>query len=289
MLSSLARTLVSKSARHPSKIGVQCLTAVRPQRRFNSTATTPGLGLGYNFKGKRAIVTGAGKGIGFGLSVALAHAGAEVIAVTRAQADLDALVEECPGSIVPVRVDMENHEELVAKLEAIGDIDMVVNNAGIANLESFLEVSPDAFDQVMGVNVRSVITVSQIAARNMIERGVPGAIVNVSSQASQVGLPDHTSYCISKGGVDQLTRCMALELGPKKIRTNAVNPTVVLTALGRAAWSDPEKAGPMLSRIPIGRFAEIKDAVDPILFLLSDQSEMINGATLPIDGGFWAV
>merc|ERR1712146_709373 len=100
-----------------------------------------------------------------------------------------------------------------------------------------------------------------------------------------VALTDHTSYCTSKGALDQLTRMMALELGPHGIRTNAINPTVVLTALGRAAWSDPEKAGPMLSRIPIGRFAEIEDVIHSIMFLLSDRKAgMTNGAMLPVDG-----
>jgi len=115
---------------------------------------------------------------------------------------------------------------------------------------------------------------------------VGGSIVNVSSQASQVGLVDHTSYCASKAAQDALTRCMAVELGKHGIRTNSVNPTVVLTDMGRLAWSDPVKAGPMLSRIPTGRFAEVDDVVSVVLFLLSDNAAMVNGSALPVDGGF---
>merc|ERR1719230_1512447 len=125
----------------------------------------------------------------------------------------------------------------------------------------------------------------------MIERGVQGAIVNVSSQASMAALTDHTAYCTSKGALDHLTRMMALELGPKGIRVNNVNPTVVLTDLGRSAWTGPEnqeKADGMLSKIPMDRFAEVPEVVHPILFLLSNRSSMINGAMLPIDGGFVA-
>jgi L-xylulose reductase len=243
---------------------------------------------GYDFSGKRCVVTGAGKGIGYDLSVAIAKAGAEVIAVTRTQADLDALVAECGSAIHPVLLDIADTAAVADALGGVGDIDMVVNNAGIANLQPFLEVDAGSFDQVMNINVRAAMQVSQIAAKSMIARGVKGSIVNVSSQASQIALGEHTSYCVSKGAMDQLTRMMALELGPEGIRTNAVNPTVVLTALGRAAWSDPAKAGPMLSRIPIGRFAETKDVVDPVLFLLSDQCEMLNGAMIPIEGGFWS-
>jgi len=242
--------------------------------------------LDFRFDGKRAVVTGAGKGIGYDACVALTKAGAEVIAVTRTQADLDLLVEECGDAIIPALVDISDVEKTTQVLEAAGDIDLVVNNAGIASLQPFLETTTADFDQVMNINLRAALVVSQIAARNMIDRGVSGAIVNVSSQASKVGLVDHASYCASKGALDQLSRVMAVELGPKGIRTNCVNPTVVLTAMGRLAWSDPVKAEPMLSRIPVGRFAETEDVVDAILYLLSDKAGMCNGVCLPIDGGF---
>ena len=128
----------------------------------------------------------------------------------------------------------------------------------------------------------------QVVARNLLKRGAPGSIVNVSSQGSKVGLDQHTAYCMSKGAMDQLTRTMALELGRKGIRVNAVNPTVVLTAMGRKAWSDPVKAAPMLARIPLGRFAEEVDVVNVIVFLLSERAAMINGSTVPVEGGFWS-
>merc|ERR1719370_2454787 len=114
----------------------------------------------------------------------------------------------------------------------------------------------------------------------MISSTKPGSIVNVSSQASQAALTDHTIYCG--------TKVAALELGPKKIRVNAVNPTVTMTAMGKVGWSDPAKAGPMLAKIPLGRFAEVEDVVNCILFLLSEKAAMVNGVTLPIDGGFLA-
>eukprot|EP00035_Acanthoeca_spectabilis_P020618 m.433826 g.433826 ORF g.433826 m.433826 type:complete len:269 (-) comp17624_c0_seq1:189-995(-) len=240
----------------------------------------------FSFAGKRAVVTGAGKGIGFDVSVALARHGAEVIAVTRSAGDLDKLKAEAGDKIFPVLCDISDTKDVKEKLSAAGDIDLVVNNAGIASLQPFLETDPDSFDQVMAINVRGAMAVAQVAAESMKARGVRGSIVNVSSQGSMVGLVDHTSYCASKGAMDQLTRVMAVELGPLGIRTNCVNPTVVMTAMGKLAWSDPAKAGPMLAKIPLGRFAEIEDVVDPILFLLSDRSSMINGAMIPIEGGF---
>ena len=127
---------------------------------------------------------------------------------------------------------------------------------------------------------------SQVVARNMIKRGVKGSILNVSSQASKVGLANHVAYCSSKGALDQMTRVMALELGPYGIRVNAINPTVVLTPMGKKAWGDPAKAEGMLSRIPLGHFAEEEDVVKASLFLLT--AEMISGHALPLDGGFLA-
>ncbi|XP_030894804.1 L-xylulose reductase isoform X3 [Leptonychotes weddellii] len=207
--------------------------------------------------GRRALVTGAGKGIGRGTVQALHAAGVQVVAVSRTRADLDSLVRE-----------------------------------------PFLEVTKEAYDTSFNVNLRAVIQVSQfcvmlplqfqIVARGLIARGAPGSIVNVSSQASQRAITNHSVYCSTKGAMDMLTKAMALELGPHKIRVNAVNPTVVMTPMGQANWSNPQKAKTMLDRIPLGKFAEVENVVDIILFLLSDRSSMTTGSTVPVDGGFLA-
>lgn len=122
----------------------------------------------------------------------------------------------------------------------------------------------------------------------MIERKNGGSIVNVSSQAGIAALKDHLIYSASKGALDAMTKVMALEYGPYGIRTNSINPTVAMTDMGRRAWADPAKASGMLSKIPLGRFAEVSDIVDTIVYLLSDKAAMINGVLLPIDGGFIA-
>ena len=167
-------------------------------------------------------------------------------------------------------------------------IDLLVNNAGISIPQSFLDTTVDAFDRTMAVNVRAAVIVSQVIARGMIARKFPGVIVNLSSQASKVALQDHTAYCASKGAMDQLTRMMALELGPHNIRVNAVNPTVTLTPMGQMAWGDPVKRDPMLAKIPLGRFAQPRDVAHTVAYLLSDQADLIHGVTMPIDGGFLA-
>ncbi|XP_024913810.1 L-xylulose reductase, partial [Cynoglossus semilaevis] len=214
-----------------------------------------------SFKDKRAVVTGAGKGIGRATALALARCGAEVVAVTRTRADLDSLTQEC-ASIIPVCVDLADWGATEGALQNIGPVHLLVNNAACANLQSFLDVTSDNFDQSFNVNVKAVLHVSQIVARGMKARGSGGSIVNVSSQASQCALRDHTVYCATKAALDMLTKVMALELGPFQIRVNSVNPTVVMTEMGRKGWSDPEKAKAMTSRIPLGRFAEVEDVVN---------------------------
>ncbi|XP_030061043.1 L-xylulose reductase [Microcaecilia unicolor] len=240
-----------------------------------------------SFTGLRALVTGAGKGIGRETVKALRRAGARVVGLSRTKSDLDSLARECPG-IEVICVDLADWNATETALQAVGVVDLLVNNAGVAVLQPFLEITKEAVDTSFDVNVKSVLHVSQVVAQQMIARKAPGAIVNISSQASQCALQNHAVYCATKGALDILTKVMALELGPQKIRVNAVNPTVVMTDMGRVGWSDPQKAGPMLNRIPLGRFAEVDDVVNAVLFLLSDRSAMITGVTLPVDGGFLA-
>jgi NAD(P)-dependent dehydrogenase (short-subunit alcohol dehydrogenase family) len=235
---------------------------------------------------KRALVTGAGKGIGREIAKLLARLGAKVVAVSRSMDDLVSLASEI--GCETIAADLSNAKVARKAAEGAGPIDLLVNNAGISIPQSFLQTTSEAFDQTMAVNVRASLIMSQVVAGRMIAAKRPGAIVNISSQASMVGLMDHTSYCASKGALDQLTRVMALELGPYNIRVNAVNPTVTLTPMGEMAWGDPAKSRPMLAKIPLGRFAKPGDVAHAVAYLLSDQADMIHGVTLPVDGGFLA-
>jgi len=237
-----------------------------------------------NFKGQRALVTGAGKGIGRSTAKMLVECGAEVIALSRTQADLDSLKEEVP-TIQTVCLDLSDIKAATKKIESLGDIHLLVNNAGIAILGPFEEIKFEDFDKIFSVNVKAPLFIAQVVAKQMIARGSGGAIVNVSSQASMIALKDHTLYCSTKAAMDMFTKSLALELGLHKIRVNAVNPTVVMTDMGRIGWSDPAKAKPMLDTIPLGRFAEVEEVVHSIIYLLSDKANMITGTMLPIDGG----
>jgi L-xylulose reductase len=238
----------------------------------------------FDFNQKRVLITGAGKGIGREISTMLHRFNAQVVALSRTEKDLQSLQEEI--GCETIIAELGNPEEARRAAEKAGEIDFLVNNAAIAILEPFLKTTVEAWDKTMAVNLRAVMIVSQIIAQKMIARGVGGSIVNVSSMASFQALHDHAAYCASKAGLDQLTGVMAVELGKYGIRVNSVNPTVVLTEMGKRAWSDPVKGGPMLARIPLGRFAECADIASVVCFLLTDGAAMLNGLALRIDGGF---
>ena len=236
------------------------------------------------FQGKSVIVTGAGKGIGRATAVYLAARGAEVIALSRSMADLHSLNAEI--GCRPRAVDLADIADTRAAAEEACPADFLVNCAGTTELDAFVDLSVETFDAIMAVNCRAPLIVSQAYARDRIARGARGAIVNVSSVAAFIGVPEHTAYCASKGALDGMTRVMALELGRQGIRVNAVNPVVTLTPMAEKAWSDPAKSGPMLARIPLGRFVQPDEVASVIAYLLSDEAAMVNGISMPVDGGF---
>ncbi|KFO35726.1 carbonyl reductase [NADPH] 2 [Fukomys damarensis] len=240
-----------------------------------------------NFSGLRALVTGAGKGIGRDTVKALHASGARVVAVTRTNADLVSLSKECPG-IEPVCVDLGNWEATEQALGTVGPVDLLVNNAAVVVMQPFLEVTKEAFDRSFNVNLRSVLQVSQIVARGMIARGAPGSIVNISSMVAYVTFPNLITYSSTKSAMTMLTKTMAGELGPHKIRVNSVNPTVVLTDMGKKGTSDPEFRRKLMERHPLRKFAEVEDVVNTILFLLSEHSASTTGSGILVDCGYLA-
>ena len=233
--------------------------------------------------GRRILVTGAGKGIGRDTVRRLVADGAEVVALSRAAADLDSLKNETGCDTIAIDL-----AELDAAAEAVAGalpLDGLVNNAGITILEPALETSMASFQAILAVNTLAPLRLAQVVAADLIRRGKGGAIVNLSSVASSMAFANHAAYCASKAGLDALTRVLALELGPHGIRTNGVNPTITLTPMGEFAWSDPAKSAPMLGRIPLGRFIQPGEVASVISFLLSDDASMVNGVSIDVDGG----
>ena len=237
-----------------------------------------------DFTGRHVIVTGAGKGIGRSLVEMLTRRGARVTALSRTQADLDELAASsgCEG----IAVDLADPDATRAAVKRALPADFLVNNAGTTELDSFLDLPVETFDHIYAVNTRAPMIVAQEYARDVVRRGARGAIVNISSLSSFLGLPDHAAYCASKGALDAMGRVMANELGRLGIRVNTINPGVTLTPMAVKAWSDPAKADGMLRRVPLGRFADPDEVCEVILFLLSDEASMLNGLAMPVDGGF---
>ena len=238
------------------------------------------------FAGRRALVTGAGKGIGREVVRQLAARGAAIVALSRSPEDLASLRDETGCEVIAA--ELERIDETLEAVRAHPGCDLLVNNAGISVLDPVLDVAQDVFERVIRVNTVAPLRLAQAVAAGLIARGRAGAIVNVSSVAARQGLPLHAAYCASKAGLDALTRVLAVELGPHRIRVNSVNPTVALTPMAQRAWSDPGKSGPMLARIPLGRFVEPAEVAEAICFLLSDAASMVNGVCLEVDGGFSA-
>lgn len=237
--------------------------------------------------GKSAIVTGAGKGIGRATAVDLAGRGAKVVAMARTEADLQSLAKEI-GS-VSIKVDLADTAAARSAMKEAGPCDYLVNCAGTNVLETTLEMTEEGYETVMGINLRAALICAQEFAQMRIAQGGGGAIVNVTSIAGHRGFPEHLCYAASKAGLEGATRVLAKELGPHGIRVNAVAPTITLTELAAEAWSDPAKADPMMVRHPIGRFADVEDVATTIAMLLGQDSAMVTGAILPVDGGFLAV
>ena len=243
--------------------------------------------ISFDFSGRRALVTGASSGIGRAVAVRLAQSGASVTAVGRNAAALDALHAE--AGCTPLVIDVGDAAALERALATLPAFDLVVNCAGIALLESALDLQAESFDAVMAVNARAAALVASRCGKAMIAAGVRGSIVNVSSQAALVALDAHLCYCASKAAMDAITRSLCLEFGPHGIRVNSVNPTVTLTPMAAEAWADPAKSAAALRNIPMGRFAEVEEVVAPVLFLLSGGASMVSGVALPVDGGYTIV
>ena len=243
-------------------------------------------------KDKVAIVTGAAHGIGLAIARRYVAEGARVTI-----ADVDAAAGEAAARTLAharfVATDVgeaSNADNVVAETcRAFGDLDILVNNAGIIHGADFLDLREADFDRVLRVNLKGAFLVGQAAARRMVAQVKAGkgagTIINMSSINAVVAIANHTPYCVSKGGIDQLTKVMALALAPYGIRVNAIGPGSIMTDILKAVATDREAKRRILARTPLGRIGEPDEIASIAVFLASPEASYITGETIYADGG----
>jgi NAD(P)-dependent dehydrogenase (short-subunit alcohol dehydrogenase family) len=243
-------------------------------------------------KGKAAIVTGAAQGIGKACAERLAKEGAMV-----ALCDVNAAAGEAAaraiagsgGAALFLACDVSKPADVTAAaagtLQAFGRIDVLVNNAGVVDDAPFLDLPLEELDRVLSINLRGAFLMAQAAARQMVAQGGGGAIVNMSSINERFGLPDHVAYSMSKGGISQLTKAMAVALASTGIRVNAVGPGTIDTPLLKDVVKDKAFRAKVLSRTPLGRYGRPEEIAAIVAWLASDEASYVTGTTIFADGG----
>jgi NAD(P)-dependent dehydrogenase (short-subunit alcohol dehydrogenase family) len=238
---------------------------------------------------KTAIVTGGGSGIGLAIAEKFVSNNIKTIVIGRSEEKLKAAKEKLGNLCSVVSFDLTDLAaipQLVTQLyEQHGNIDILVNNAGINMKKEFTEVTDEDFQRIILTNVSSIFTLSREIVKKMIEKG-SGSIINISSMASQYGIPKVIAYTASKSAIEGMTRAMAVELSPKGIRVNCIAPGFIATEMSaKALNSDPERKGKALGRTPMGFLGDPADIGEAAVFLGSEAARYITGVVLPVDGG----
>jgi NAD(P)-dependent dehydrogenase (short-subunit alcohol dehydrogenase family) len=242
------------------------------------------------FRDQFVVITGASRGLGRGCAEAFAAQGAQVVLVARKADELEeaaASIRQQGGRAYPAVCDVTQPDEVESLFARLARCDVLINNAGTNRPQPFLEVTLDALDELIALNVRSMFVVAQAAARRMVAAG-SGVIINMSSQMGHVGGSDRSVYCMTKHAVEGLTKAMAIELAPRGVRVNSIAPTYIETPLTQPFFDDASFKNDVLRRIPLGRVGLIKEVASAVTFMASRDASLITGTSLRVDGGYTA-
>jgi 2-deoxy-D-gluconate 3-dehydrogenase len=248
----------------------------------------------FDLSGKVALVTGAGRGMGYHIALALARYGADIIVCSRTLSELEKVgkeIESLGRRVFVQRADLTKIPEIQAMVDesvrAFGRIDILVNNAGVNIPQWAEEVTEEAWDKVFNINLKGAFFCAQAVGKVMI-RQKRGKIINVSSQSGSVGLIMRSAYCASKGGLNLLTKVLALEWAKHNILVNAIAPTFLETPMTKPMLEKKEFRDYVMGNILLGRLAKFEDVVGAVVYLASEASNMVTGHILLIDGGWTA-
>ena len=249
----------------------------------------------FDLSGQKALITGAGRGIGKACAIALAQAGADVALIARTKSQLEETaveVETFGGKVAIKSADLTKVELLpgiIAELAGeLGGIDVLVNNAGVNVPQDAIDVTPEAWDKVMALNLRGAFFVAQAVGKLMIDKGKGGRIINMSSQTGSVALIKRAAYCASKAGLNLVTKVLALEWAKYGILVNAVAPTFIENDFTKKMFADPEFRKYALAKNLLGRFGVGEDVAGAVLYLASPASSLVTGHILMVDAGWTA-
>lgn len=249
---------------------------------------------GFDLTGKVAMVTGAGRGMGAHIAHTLSGYGADLIICSRTGAELEEVAKKIKADghkVMTYPIDLTQIEaipHMVEECEAkMGGIDILVNNAGINIPQAAEEVTLEAWDEIMNINLKAQFFCAQAVGKRMIQRK-KGKIIMISSQAGSVGLLKRSAYCSSKGALNQLTKTLAIEWAKHNITINAIAPTFVEGPFTKPMFEDPEFKNYVLSNIPLGRIGQPEDISGAVVYLASAAADLVTGAILAIDGGWTA-
>jgi len=250
----------------------------------------------FDLSGKVALVTGASRGLGRSMAVGLAEAGAKIVITSRNLASLEetsAEIERVGGTSVPLVLDVSDVSGMTDQMSNLavqfpGGLDILVNNAGYEEVCPSLDVSEDVWDRVVDTNLKGAFFCARNAARMMVDTGRGGAIINVCSLTSYVGVPTAVPYGSSKSGLLGMTRALSTEWAAHRIRVNAIAPGYFRTALTDQFYQNEDWQNAMLEKIPLGSFGDSNDLKGAVVFLASDASNYITGQCIGIDGGYLA-